>query len=162
MQHSIVERASSPTAATASSFLPRVRMGRAVTALLLMAVLSTAAIVHVIWQGAAARNVEKVVATLDAQSASAVRGDLTSTLTLVASTAEIVRSILFQGAIKADDEVRREFLFLSLLREQPTIAWIGFVLVSPFVGAFLYWLFGINRVSRRARCHPRPPAPLAG
>lgn len=126
MQHSIVERASSPTAATASSFLPRVRMGRAVTALLLMAVLSTAAIVHVIWQGAAARNVEKVVATLDAQSASAVRGDLTSTLTLVASTAEIVRSILFQGAIKADDEVRREFLFLSLLREQPTIAWIGF------------------------------------
>ena len=41
-------------------------------------------------------------------------------------TAEIVRSILFQGAIKADDEVKREFLFLSLLREQPAFAWIGF------------------------------------
>ncbi|MFI0844397.1 adenylate/guanylate cyclase domain-containing protein [Mesorhizobium sp. IMUNJ 23232] len=106
--------------------LPRVRLGRAVTGLLLLAVLSTAAFVHVIWQRTASANVEKVVASLDAQSVGAVRGELTSTLALVASTAEIVRSILFQGAIKADDEVKREFLFLSLLREQPAIAWIGF------------------------------------
>ncbi|WP_425475960.1 adenylate/guanylate cyclase domain-containing protein [Mesorhizobium yinganensis] len=106
--------------------LPRVRLGRAVTGLLLLAVLSTAAFVHIIWQRTASANVEKVVASLDAQSVGAVRGELTSTLALVASTAEIVRSILFQGAIKADDEVKREFLFLSLLREQPAIAWIGF------------------------------------
>ncbi|MEQ1953995.1 adenylate/guanylate cyclase domain-containing protein [Mesorhizobium sp. CN2-181] len=106
--------------------MPRVRLGRAVTGLLLLAVLSTAAFVHIIWQRTASANVEKVVASLDAQSVGAVRGELTSTLALVASTAEIVRSILFQGAIKADDEVKREFLFLSLLREQPAIAWIGF------------------------------------
>jgi adenylate cyclase len=37
-----------------------------------------------------------------------------------------VRSILFQGAISADDEVKREYLFLSLLRSQPAIGWIGF------------------------------------
>lgn len=30
-------------------------------------------------------------------------------------------------------------------------AWIGLVLVSPFVGAGLYWIIGINRVERRAR-----------
>ena len=106
--------------------VPRVRLGRAVTALLLLAVLSTATFVHLIWQRTASANVEKVVASLDAQSVGAVRGELSSTLALVASTAEIVRSILFQGAIKADDEVKREFLFLSLLREQPAIAWIGF------------------------------------
>ncbi len=35
--------------------------------------------------------------------------------------------------------------------ETPAIGWIGFVLVSPFFGAFIYWIFGINRVSRRAR-----------
>ncbi len=35
--------------------------------------------------------------------------------------------------------------------ETAAIGWIGFVVVSPFVGAFLYWIFGINRVSRRAR-----------
>jgi cardiolipin synthase len=40
-------------------------------------------------------------------------------------------------------------------QENAAIAWIGFVLVSPFVGAFLYWLFGINRVSRRARRYRR-------
>ncbi len=105
---------------------PRLRLGRAVTALLLLAVLSTAASVHVIWQRAASANIEKVVASLDAQSFGAVRAELTSTLALVASTAEVVRSILFQGAIKADDEIKREFLFLSLLREQPAIVWIGF------------------------------------
>ncbi|MCA0200664.1 MAG: phospholipase D-like domain-containing protein [Proteobacteria bacterium] len=35
--------------------------------------------------------------------------------------------------------------------ETPAIGWIGLVLVSPFFGTFIYWIFGINRVSRRAR-----------
>ena len=104
----------------------RVKMGRAVTALLVLAVISTAGPVHLIWLRTASSNVERVVASLDAQSASAVRNELSSHLTLVSSTAEIVRSVFFQGAIKPDDEVKREFLFLSLLREQPAIAWIGF------------------------------------
>ncbi|TIQ73236.1 MAG: adenylate/guanylate cyclase domain-containing protein, partial [Mesorhizobium sp.] len=86
------------------------------TALLLMAVISTAASVHVIWERTATRNVEKIVASLDAQSADSIRSELTSTLAVVAGTAEIIRSILFQGTIKADDEVKREFLFLALLR----------------------------------------------
>lgn len=106
--------------------LVRVKMGRAVTALLLLAVISTAGPVHLIWHRTASSNVERVVASLDAQSASAVRNELSSHLALVSSTAEIVRSVFFQGAIRPDDEVKREFLFLSLLREQPAIAWIGF------------------------------------
>jgi adenylate cyclase len=110
---------------SAKSF-PRVKMGRAVTALLLLAVLSTAALVHLIWHRTATANVETVVASLDAQSTATVRNELASNLALVSSSAEIVRSIFFQGAIKPDDEVKREFLFLSLLREQPAIAWIGF------------------------------------
>ncbi|MGE0283037.1 MAG: adenylate/guanylate cyclase domain-containing protein [Rhizobiaceae bacterium] len=106
--------------------MPRLRLGRVVTALLLVAVLSTATLIHLIWHRTATSNIEKIVETLDTQSLGAVRSELTATLSLVASTAEIVRSILFQGAIKADDEVKREFLFLSLLREQPSIAWIGY------------------------------------
>jgi class 3 adenylate cyclase len=101
-------------------------MGRAVTALLLLAVVSTAGPVHLIWLRTASSNVERVVASLDAQSAAAVRNELSAHLALVSSTAEIVRSVFFQGAIKPDDEVKREFLFLSLMREQPAIAWIGF------------------------------------
>ncbi|WEX74086.1 adenylate/guanylate cyclase domain-containing protein [Sinorhizobium numidicum] len=104
----------------------RPKLGQVVVVLLLLAVLSTAALIHLIWQRAASENVEEIVASLDAQTAGSVRNDLSSTLALVSSTAEIVRSIFFQGAIMADDEVKREFLFLSLLREQPAIAWIGF------------------------------------
>lgn len=102
------------------------KMARAVTALLLLAVLSTAALVHFVWYRAATQNIETVVASLDAQSTAAVRNELASNLALVSSSAEIIRSIFFQGAIRPDDEVKREFLFLSLLREQPAIAWIGF------------------------------------
>jgi adenylate cyclase len=94
--------------------------------MLLVAVLSTAAFVHVTWQRTASENVEQIVSRLDAQRASTVRAELSATFSVLASTAEIVRSILFQGTIKADDEVKREFLFLSLLREQSAIGWIGF------------------------------------
>ncbi|TCN21247.1 adenylate/guanylate cyclase domain-containing protein [Sinorhizobium americanum] len=104
----------------------RPKLAQVVVLLLLLAVLSTAALIHLIWQRAASENIDEVVASLDTQTAGSVRNDLTSTLALVSSTAEIVRSIFFQGAISAGDEVKREFLFLSLLREQSAIAWIGF------------------------------------
>ncbi len=31
-----------------------------------------------------------------------------------------------------------------------TIAWVGFILVLPLVGATLYWLLGVNRIQRKA------------
>jgi len=122
----IVARASSPSGAAAEPRLPRVKLGRAVTALLLVAVLSTAGLVHLIWQQTASANIEKIVASLDMDSAGAVRADLTTTLSVAEATADTVRSILSQGAISAGDEVKREYLFLSLLRAQPSMAWIGF------------------------------------
>jgi adenylate cyclase len=126
MQHSIVARASSPAATGTRSRLPKVALAKAVTIMLLLAVFSTAAFVHFTWQRTASENIERVVSDLDSLRAATVRAELTSTFSVLASTAEVVRSILFQGTIKADDEVKREFLFLSLLREQPSIGWIGF------------------------------------
>ncbi|MCA1443900.1 adenylate/guanylate cyclase domain-containing protein [Ensifer sp. IC4062] len=104
----------------------RPKLAQVVVVLVMLSVLSTAALIHLIWQRAAGESIEEIVASLDARTAGSVRNDLSRTLALVSSTAEIVRSIFFQGAISADDEVKREFLFLSLLREQPSIAWIGF------------------------------------
>ncbi|RVJ06834.1 adenylate/guanylate cyclase domain-containing protein [Sinorhizobium meliloti] len=104
----------------------RPKLAQVIIVILILAVLSTAALIHLIWQRAAGENIEEIVASLDAQTAASVRNDLSRTLSLVSSTAEVVRSIFFQGAISANDEVKREFLFLSLLREQPAIAWIGF------------------------------------
>ena len=32
-----------------------------------------------------------------------------------------------------------------------TIGWVGLILLTPLVGAVLYWMFGINRIHRRAK-----------
>src|SRR4249919_1972784 len=32
-----------------------------------------------------------------------------------------------------------------------TIGWVGLILLTPLLGALLYWLFGINRIQRKAK-----------
>jgi cardiolipin synthase A/B len=47
---------------------------------------------------------------------------------------------------------------------QSALAWIGIIWLGPFIGAFSYFLFGINRLQRRARRlrrRPRKPQPPA-
>ncbi|GAC15841.1 cardiolipin synthase [Aliiglaciecola lipolytica] len=40
--------------------------------------------------------------------------------------------------------------------ERTSLAWIGLVIFSPFVGSLFYWLFGINRIERTAqKKHPQ-------
>lgn len=43
-------------------------------------------------------------------------------------------------------------------QEGTAIAWLGVVLLSPLVGPLLYWLFGINRIMRRAKKEFAPAA----
>jgi adenylate cyclase len=104
----------------------RLRLGLALTALMLLAVLATALIVHASWNWTASRNIETVVASLNRQTADAVSRELQATFRGAEGAIEIVRSILFQGAIKVDDEAKREFVFLSVLRSIPAASWIGF------------------------------------
>ncbi len=42
-------------------------------------------------------------------------------------------------------------VLLTMRNTRSSIAWIGFAWISPVVGTALYFAFGINRVSRRAR-----------
>jgi len=35
--------------------------------------------------------------------------------------------------------------------ERTSLAWIGLVVFSPFLGSLFYWMFGINRIKRTAR-----------
>jgi adenylate cyclase len=104
----------------------RPRLGLALTALVLTAILLTALVVHVSWMWTASRNIETVVGSLNTQTANAVRKELESTFRAAEGATEIVRSILFQGAVNAGDEVKREFVFLSVLRSLPSVSWIGF------------------------------------
>src|SRR4051794_33509660 len=104
----------------------RLRLGFALTALMLLAVLITALIVHASWSWTASRNIETVVGSLNRQTGDAVSRELQTTFRGAEGALEIVRSILFQGAIKVDDEAKREFVFLSVLRSIPAASWIGF------------------------------------
>src|SRR5689334_11802111 len=119
-------RASSPATKPDAPRVFRLRLGLALTALMLVAVLSTALIVHASWDWTASRNIETVVGSLNRQTADAVERELQSTFRGAEGAVEIIRSILFQGAIKADDEAKREFVFLSVLRSLPSVSWIGF------------------------------------
>ena len=109
-----------------SAFAQWYALGLALTALMVLAVLLTALIVHASWNWTASRNIETVVGSLNRQTADAVGGELQATFHGTEGAAEIVRSILFQGAIKIDDEAKREFVFLSVLRSIPAASWIGF------------------------------------
>lgn len=106
--------------------LGKVPMGRALTAILLVAVLSTALFLHLVWYFAAARNVDRAVEDLNAGATAAVNRELSRSFEGAEAAAEIIRSALFQGTISPEDEAKREFLFLSVLRSQPTVSWIGF------------------------------------
>jgi adenylate cyclase len=116
----------SPAAKTDERRHLKVRIGTALTGLVLIAVLATALIVHVSWMRTANRNVETIVGSINVQTAGAVKKELEATFRASEGAVEVIRSILFQGAIKADDEAKREFVFLSVLRSLPSVSWIGF------------------------------------
>ena len=103
----------------------RLKLSHALTALVLLAVLSTAALVHFSWKRTAGRNVDAVVGALSAGTASTVHRELETTFAAAEAAVEIVRSILFQGAISANDEAKREYVFLPVLRSQPAVSWVG-------------------------------------
>lgn len=98
----------------------------ALTSLVLVCVLASALIVHVSWMRTSSRNIETVVASINVETAAAVKNELEGTFRTSEGAVEIIRSILFQGAIKADEEAKREFVFLSVLRSLPSVSWIGF------------------------------------
>jgi class 3 adenylate cyclase len=118
--------ASSPAATPEVRPPFRLPLGLALTALVLLAVLSTALIVHLSWARTANRNIETIVGSLNARTADTVSRELETTFKSAEGVVEIVRSIFFQGAIKTEDEAKREYVFLSVLRSQPAISWVGF------------------------------------
>jgi adenylate cyclase len=97
----------------------------ALTALVLGTVALTALLTHLFWSIAARHNVGDVVGQLNRQIIESVNHELHGVLENASSMEEAVRSIFFQGTIKVTDEGKREFVFLSLLRSQPSLSWIS-------------------------------------
>jgi len=123
------EPASSLEPRAAAHPLARVRskigLRAALTGLVLLTVTITAIVIHLTWSYAARRNVAEVVGQLNRQIVGSVQHEIRGILNDAWSVQEAVRSIFFQEAIKPTDEAKREFIFLALLRSQPTLYWIG-------------------------------------
>ena len=100
-------------------------MRGALTALVLSTVVLTALLIHLFWSVAARRNVGDVVGQLNRQIVESIYHELHGVLDDASSMEEAVRSIFFQGTIKVTDEGKREFVFLALLRSQPSLSWIS-------------------------------------
>ncbi len=100
-------------------------MRGALTALVLSTVVLTALLIHLFWSVAARRNVGDVVGQLNRQIVKSIHHELHGVLDDASSMEEAVRSIFFQGTIKVTDEGKREFVFLALLRSQPSLSWIS-------------------------------------
>jgi len=81
--------------------------------------------IHLFWSYAARHNVADVVGQLNRQIVDSIHHELHGVLDDAWSMQEAVRSIFFQGTIKTSDEAKREFLFLALLRSQPSLSWIS-------------------------------------
>jgi adenylate cyclase len=97
----------------------------ALTALVLGTVVLTALLIHLFWSVAARRNVGDVVGQLNRQIIESIHHELHGVLDDASSMEEAVRSIFFQSSIKVTDEGKREFVFLALLRSQPSLSWIS-------------------------------------
>src|SRR5215831_7823524 len=97
----------------------------ALTALVLATVTLTALLIHLFWSYAARHDVADVVGQLNRQIIESVHHELRDVLDDASAMQEAVRSIFFQGTIKTTDEAKREFVFLALLRSQPSLSWIS-------------------------------------
>lgn len=97
----------------------------ALTGLILATVTVTALLIHLSWSYTARQNVSEVVGELNRQIVDSIHHEVRGVLGDAWSMQEAVRSIFFQGTIKTSDEAKREFVFLSLLRSQPSLSWIS-------------------------------------
>ncbi len=97
----------------------------ALTALVLGTVTLTALLIHLSWSYTARVNVTDAVGQLNRQMVGSIQHELRGVLDDASSMQEAVRSIFFQGTIKTTDEAKREFVFLALLRSQPSLSWIS-------------------------------------
>jgi adenylate cyclase len=104
----------------------RLALRTALTLVVLLSVLTTALLIHLSWSHTARQNVADVAGQLNEQIVASIRNQLTVVLNNAQATEGAVRSIFAQGAIKPEDESKREFVFLALLQAQPALTWISF------------------------------------
>ena len=103
----------------------RLGIRTAISALVLTSIVVSAVGVHLLWWRTAQRVSQTLADTINDQIVSAVGDELQSVTTEARSSMMAVRTLLSEKVFEPRDAGKREVVFLSQLRSQPTISWVA-------------------------------------
>src|SRR5215218_9182966 len=104
----------------------RIGIRSAISALVLTSIVVSAVGVHLLWWRTAHRVSQTLADTINDQIVSAVGDELQSVTLEMRSSMLAVRTLLQEKVFDMRDAGKREVVFLSQLRSQPTVSWVAF------------------------------------
>ena len=113
-------------AAEPGSRQAQVSMRTALSVGAVVAVLLSAAIVHVPWSLTSRTNIADLNTRLNNQVIRSIAEKVDGLLDNAVGARQAIATNLTEGVIDVDDQVKREFLFLSFLQSQPSLTAIEF------------------------------------
>src|ERR1700755_2208084 len=103
-----------------------ISIGLAVSALVLTAILLTAAACSLLWWRTAESISRELASTIDEQIVVAVRKEVLAIVDEARAAHTAVRTLFLQNVLDTREADKREFVFLSQLQSQATISWVAF------------------------------------
>ena len=98
----------------------------AVSALVLAAILVTAAASSLLWYRTAEATSRQLASTINEQIVAAVRKEVSAIVGEAVAAHTAVRTLFLQNVLDTREADKREFVFLSQLQSQADISWVGF------------------------------------
>src|SRR6266702_6870469 len=98
----------------------------AVSALVLTAILLTAALSSLLWWRTAEAASRQLASTINEQIVAAVRKEVAAIVDEARAAHTAIRTLFLQNVLDTREADKREFVFLSQLQSQATISWVAF------------------------------------
>jgi adenylate cyclase len=98
----------------------------AVSALVLTAILLTAALSSLLWWRTAEAASRQLASTINEQIVAAVRKEVAAIVDEARAAHTSIRTLFLQNVLDTREADKREFVFLSQLQSQATISWVAF------------------------------------
>ncbi|TFV36238.1 adenylate/guanylate cyclase domain-containing protein [Bradyrhizobium frederickii] len=97
-----------------------------VSALVLTAILLTAALSSLLWWRTAEATSRQLASTINEQIVAAVRKEVSAIVDEARAAHTAIRTLFLQNVLDTREADKREFVFLSQLQSQATISWVAF------------------------------------
>ena len=98
----------------------------AISALVLTAILLTAAASSLLWWRTAEAISRQLASTIEEQIVAAVRKEVSAIVDEARAAHAAIRTLFLQNVLDTREADKREFVFLSQLQSQATISWVAF------------------------------------